>query len=191
MLPMRATIMTDYRRSEFCGGHYFFTVVTHNRRCFLAEELARGCLRRAWQQVRQARPFKVIALCLLPDHLHCVWLLPENDNDFSTRWQSIKKGFTRQYLEAGGREMPQSRSRHKKRERGLWQRRFWEHQIRNERDLERHIDYIHYNPVKHGLVTIVDDWPWSTYHRFVRDGFYNHKGLNDCAGDFGEDFAGD
>lgn len=87
--------------------------------------------------------------------------------------------------------MPQNRSRNKKRERGLWQRRFWEHQIRNERDLERHIDYIHYNPVKHGLVTIVDDWPWSTYHRFVRDAFYNHKGLNDCDGDFGEDFAGE
>jgi putative transposase len=183
--------MTDYRRSTFCGGTYFFTVVTYNRACFLTNDLARTCLRSAWQQVRDTRPLEVIALCLLPDHLHCLWRLPEDDNDFSTRWSLIKKGFTRRYLEAGGREFPQSRSRLKKRERGLWQRRFWEHQIRDESDLARHVDYIHYNPVKHGRVTSVDDWPWSTYHRFVRTGYYCHKVLNDYDGDFGEDFAGE
>lgn len=183
--------MTDYRRSRFCGGYYFFTVVTYNRVRFLTDDLARTCLRRAWQHVRGTRPFEVTALCLLPNHLHCLWRLPEDDNDFSTRWLLIKKDFTRRYLEAGGKESPQSQSRQKKRERGLWQRRFWEHQIRDKHDLARHIDYIHYNPVKHGLVTVVDDWPWSTYHRFVRNGFYCHKVLNDYDGDFGEDFAGE
>jgi REP element-mobilizing transposase RayT len=109
--------MTDYRRSIFCGGTYFFTVVTYNRVCFLTDDLARMCLRSAWRHVRGTWPFEVIALCLLPDHLHCLWQLPEDDNDFSTRWLLIKKGFTRRYLEAGGREFPQSQSRLKKRER--------------------------------------------------------------------------
>jgi putative transposase len=183
--------MTDYRRSQFCGGCYFFTVVTYNRRRFLTDDLARACLRRAWRKVRGARPFEVVALCLLPDHLHCLWRLPENDNDFSTRWLLIKKDFTRHYLEAGGRESIQSRSRQHKRERGFWQRRFWEHQIRDERDLARHIDYIHYNPLKHGLVTVVENWPWSTYHRFVRDGFYNHRIVSNYDGDFGESLTGE
>ena len=183
--------MTDYRRSKFCGGYYFFTVVTHRRRPFLADDLARACLRAAWRRVRQDRPFEVVAFCLLPDHLHCVWRLPEGDGDFSQRWMLIKKGFTRQYLRAGGCESRQSVSRQKKRERGIWQRRFWEHQIRNEEDLQRHVDYIHCNPVKHGLVGVVEDWPWSTYHKFVRDGYYQHRVLNDYEGDFGERFAGD
>jgi len=101
----------------------------------------------------------VIAVCLLPDHLHCIWRLPEDDCDFSLRWARIKAGFTRRYLAAGGTECGQSTSRVNKRERGIRQRRFWEHQIRNETDLRRHMDYIHYNPVKHGLVEHVEDWP--------------------------------
>jgi putative transposase len=183
--------MTNYRRARFCGGYYFFTVVTYNRRRFLVDDLARECLRSAWQRVRQKRAFEVVAFCLLPEHLHCVWRLPEDDNDYSQRWLSIKKGFTRRYLGAGGHEPVQSPSRHKKRERGIWQRRFWEHQIRDQEDLQRHVDYIHYNPVKHGLVEDVEDWPWSTYRRFVRDGFYQHHVLNDYDGNFGEDFAGE
>ena len=183
--------MTNYRRAKFSGGYYFFTVVTYKRRCFLVDDLSRTCLRSAWRNVRQNRPFEVVAFCLLPDHLHCVWRLPEGDNNFSQRWMLIKKGFTRRYLEAGGRESGQSLSREKKRERGIWQRRFWEHQIRNEKDLHKHIDYIHYNPVKHGIVTAVENWPWSTYHRFVREGFYKHRALNDSDGNFGEDFTGE
>ncbi len=185
------TDMTNYRRARFCGGYYFFTVVTYKRRPFLVDEVSRTCLRNAWRRVRKNRPFEVVAFYLLPEHLHCVWLLPEGDNDFSQRWMLIKKGFTRRYLRAGGQESGQSRSREKKRERGIWQRRFWEHQIRDEEDLHRHVDYIHYNPVKHGLVEAVEDWPWSTYHRFVRDGFYRHHVLNDYDGNFGEDFTGE
>ena len=184
-------IMTQYRRAKFCGGYYFFTVVTYKRRRFLTDDLSRSCLRSAWQNVRQKRPFEVVAFCLLPDHLHCVWRLPGGDNHFSQRWMLIKRGFTRRYLKAGGHESSQSLSREKKRERGIWQRRFWEHQIRDQEDLHKHVDYIHYNPVKHGLVNDVGDWPWSTYHKFVRDGFYNHKTLNKYEGDFGEDFTGE
>ncbi len=181
--------MTDYRRSPF-GGGCFFTVVTYRRRRFLIDDLSRACLRTAWRRVRRDRPFEVVALCLLPDHLHCVWRLPEGDNDFSLRWMPIKKGFTRRYLQAGGREFEQSLSRRKRRERGIWQRRFWEHQIRDADDLQKHVDYIHYNPVKHGLVEVVEEWPWSTYHKCVRDGLYPHGILNHCDGDFGEGFAG-
>jgi putative transposase len=182
--------MTQYRRAKFPGGYYFFTVVTYRRRRFLADDLSRACLGSAWQNVRMDRPFDVVAFCLLPDHLHCLWRLPEGDNDFSQRWMLIKKGFTRRYLKAGGRECGQSLSRDKKRERGLWQRRFWEHQIRDEDDLHKHVDYIHYNPVKHGLVDTVENWPWSTYRKFVLEGFYRHRVLSDYDGDFGENFAG-
>jgi len=164
--------MTDYRRATVEGGCYFFTVVTYDRREFLTEPLARSCLRDAWKQARQQSPFEVVAVCSLPDHLHCVWRLPEDDCDFSLRWARIKAVFTRQYLAGGGAELTQGRSRTGKRERGIWQRRFWEHRIRDATDLRHHIDYIHYNPVKHGLVTQVEDWPWSSYHRFARTGDY-------------------
>jgi putative transposase len=183
--------MTNYRRVKSHGGYYFFTLVTHKRRRFLVDDLSRDCLRSALQSVRLNRPFEVMAWCLLPDHLHCVWRLPDGDNDFSQRWMLIKKGFTQRFLKAGGQEFDQSRSRQNKRERGVWQRRFWEHQIRDEKDLQRHVDYIHYNPVKHGLVDAVENWPWSTYHRFVRDGFYRHRVLKDYDGNFGEDVAGE
>ena len=103
----------------------------------------------------------------------------------------IKKGFTHRYLKTGGHESIQNLSREKKRERGIWQRRFWEHQIRDQEDLQKHVDYIHYNPVKHGLVHNVEEWPWSTYHKFVRDGFYKHRTLKNHDGSFGEDFAGE
>ena len=183
--------MTNYRRAKFCGGYYFFTVVTYKRKRFLVDDISRECLRNAWRSVCRNQPFEMTAVCLLPEHLHCVWRLPEGDHDFSQRWMLIKKGFTRRYLKAGGQEFDQSRSRQKKRERGVWQRRFWEHQIRNEEDLQRHVDYIHYNPLKHRLVDVVENWPWSTYHRFVRNGFYKHRVLNDYDGNFGKEFFGE
>lgn len=171
--------MTNYRRVDFPGGYYFFTVVTHLRRPILIEPLARECLHAAWDDAKRQMPFEDVAVCLLPDHLHCVWKLPLDDADFSVRWARIKSGFTRRYLEAGGTESSQSPSRHGKRERGIWQRRFWEHQIRDERDLQRHIDYVHYNPVKHGLVEDVEHWPWSSYHRWAQERPYpgNRHGL--------------
>jgi len=164
--------MSYYRRANFPGGYYFFTVVAFNRRNLFAEESARECLRHAWSEIKKQRPFELIALCLLPNHLHCIWKLPDNDADFSTRWSSIKGIFSREYLKNGGLVGDRNKSRERQREAALWQRRFWEHQIRDEDDLQKHINYIHYNPLKHGLVESLEDWPWSTYHRFVKDGFY-------------------
>jgi putative transposase len=164
--------MTNYRRARLEGGCFFFTVVTYDRRRFLTEDRARECLRAAWDETQRVWPFEVVAVCLLPEHLHCVWRLPEGDEDYSRRWGRIKAGFSRRYLRAGGTESRQSASRRGKRERGVWQRRFWEHRIRDETDLQRHIDYIHFNPVKHELAEQVADWPWSSFHRYIREGFY-------------------
>jgi len=183
--------VTDYRRTKFEGGYYFFTVVTYRRARFLMDPLARECLWGAWHETRLSRPFDVVALCLLPDHLHCVWKLPERDGDFSGRWASIKTGFTRRYLSLGGREAPQGISRQRKRERAVWQRRFWEHQIRDESDLQRHVDYIHYNPVKHGLVEDVELWPWSTYHKYVKNGAYLTRHWHEIHKEIAGLFAGE
>ena len=178
--------MSNYRRAKFAGGYYFFTVLTYRRRKLFVDDGARRDLRDAWQKVQQKYPFEIIALCLLPEHVHCVWEMPEGDADFCTRWRLIKSNFTRSYLRRTGREAAQSESRHRKGERGVWQRRFWEHQIRDENDLQNHIDYIHYNPVKHDLVRSAEDWPWSTYQRFVERRFYEYRRLDDLDGGFGE-----
>jgi len=164
--------MPNYIRAKFAGGYYFFTIVTFRRTKLFRTPFARECLRHAIETTRSAHPFESVAFCLLPEHLHCVWKLPEDDADFSVRWASIKGRFSHTYLRRGGRQLTPSTSRQRKGEATLWQRRFWEHQIRDERDLQRHVDYIHYNPVKHGSVQDLDDWPWSTYHRYRRDGFY-------------------
>ena len=112
-------------------------------------------------------PFELTAMVLLPDHLHAVWTLPTGDDRYSLRWKLVKEKFTRHYLEGGGREIAVSASRLHQGERGIWQRRFWEHTVRDEEDLKRSIDYIHWNPKKHGHVNNVRDWPWSSFHRFV------------------------
>ena len=165
--------MSRYIRLRREGGLYFFTLVTHGRRPFLTSDLARACLREAWQTMRSRKSFDVVAVCILPDHLHCLWQLPENDNDFSGRWRKIKGDFTRLYLEKGGMEGPRTSSQIQKGERSVLQRRFYEHCIRDEEDLRRHFDYIHYNPVKHGLVRSVAEWPWSSFHRYVRQDWYD------------------
>jgi putative transposase len=165
--------MSWYRRANQPGGTYFFTLVTYNRRRYLTDELARNCLRKAWREICEKRPFVLEGVCLLPDHLHCVWKLPEGDNDFSTRWAGIKAQFSRYYRQAGGSQELQTTSRKRTGEASLWQRRFWEHQIRDQEDYIRHMDYIHYNPVKHGIVQRVADWPWSTFHRYVKEGVYD------------------
>jgi len=134
--------------------------------------LSRDCLRFAFKKVKEKRPFDNIAICLLPDHLHCIWKLPEGDADFATRWNSIKSLFTKMYLNSGGRDGRRNASRIRTGEAAVWQRQYWEHQIKNTNDLQKHIDYIHYNPVKHGLVEKIEDWPWSTYHKFVQERFY-------------------
>jgi putative transposase len=176
--------MGDFRRNYVSGGTYFFTVVTHRRRTFLASPLARGCLREAFIQVRRDRPFDLLAIVLLPEHVHCVWMLPTGDCDFSTRWRLIKSRFTSNYLSGGGREgEPTAEQRHQQ-GRGIWQPRFWEHTCRDEEDLKRCVDYIHWNPVKHGLVRRVRDYPWSSFKRFVQMGEYteNWGGTNPCPG---------
>lgn len=165
--------MTDYRRNFAPGRTYFFTVVTHQRRPILTSGSARQSLRIAMQDVRTRRPFDVVAIVLLPDHLHAIWTLPSGDADYSMRWRQIKTLFTRQWLCKGGVEASQSRSRQAKGERGVWQRRFFEHTCRGENDLKRCVDYVHVNPLKHSLVDKVRDWPWSSFHRYVARGEYS------------------
>ncbi|ERH48214.1 MAG: transposase [Pseudomonas sp.] len=177
--------MSNYRRARDAGACYFFTLVSHQRRPVLTEAPLRAALRRAIERVRLHRPFIIEGWILLPDHLHCVWRLPEGDADFGSRWSMIKR-LTSQALPGFGSI---SLSRSLRRESGLWQRRFWEHRIRDEGDYQRHMDYLHFNPVKHGLVERVADWPWSSFHRLVKEGVYPADWGSDAKtgdGEYGE-----
>jgi putative transposase len=165
--------MPQYRRNYVPGGTYFFTVVTHQRRPILTTELGRDCLRKALSQEQDKRPFEIFAIVLLPDHLHAIWTLPEGDAEYSLRWSRIKEQFTRSFLDGGGSEGVQTASRIRHRERSVWQRRFWEHTCRDEDELKRCVDYVHWNPIKHGLATRVRDYPWSSFGRFVELGEYD------------------
>lgn len=164
--------MPNYRRSHATGATYFFTVVTHQRRAFLCDDDVRRALRDAIDVVRATQPFTINAWVLMPDHIHTVWTLPENDADFGTRWGKIKRHVSQQCGERLHQEWCLSASKIKRNESSLWQRRFWEHQVRDEADLERCIDYAYFNPVKHGLVKRAIDWKYSTFHRDVRRGIY-------------------
>ena len=164
--------MPNFRRYYVPGGTYFFTVVAHERRPILDSDVARSDLRAAIRAVRSKHPFTMTAVVLLPDHLHAVWTLPAGDADYSGRWAKIKEKFTRVHLRRGGAEGGVSRSRRGRRGRGVWQERFWEHTVRDEDDLKRCVDYLHSNPVKHGLVSRARDYPWSSFHRFVEAGEY-------------------
>ena len=151
----------------------FLTIVTHHRRAILTSQPARSLLREAIRKVEHAHPFEMRAIVLLPDHLHMLWLLPDGDADYSTRVRVMKKRFTDAYLAAGGSEGASTASRRKHRLRGVWEKRFIEHTIRNYRDYKLHLDYIHANPVKHGLVSMPKDWPYSSFNRFVAAGEYD------------------
>jgi putative transposase len=164
--------VSNYRRARVPGGTYFLTVVTEHRATFLCQNTARICFRSALESCRQRWPFTIDAIVLLPEHIHTMWTLPPGDSDFPMRWGWIKKEFTKSWLAAGGVEQPQSRSRQRNGRRGIWQRRYWEHAIRDEEDFERHFDYIHYNPVKHGLALSPGDWPLTSFHRWVKAGVY-------------------
>ena len=164
--------MPNYRRNFVPGGTYFFTVVTHERRPIFTDDLARSCLRKAIQDELEVRPFDNMAICLLPDHFHTVWTLPPGDSDYPLRLNRIKAEFTRAYLKQGGTEGDTTLSRLRKGERAVWQRRFWEHTCEDEDDLKRCLDYTHWNPVKHGLVERVQDYPYSTFLKFVKLGEY-------------------
>jgi putative transposase len=157
--------MPNYRRLRVPGGTYFFTVNLADRSSRLLVERI-DALRASVREVMRVRPFTSVAWVVLPDHMHALWALPEGDADFATRWMRIKQAFCDR-VPRGERIAVARRDRN---ERGLWQRRYWEHRIRDERDLRHHIDYIHLNPVKHGLARRVAEWPHSSFHRFVRDG---------------------
>ncbi len=178
--------MPHYIRAYVPGGTYFFTVnLLERKRRLLVEHI--DALRNAFRIVKQQRPFRIDAIVILPDHLHStawkqevgqrrerlpsIWTMPPDDCDYSTRWRLIKSAFS------GTIEPVErlSRRRQVKSERGIWQRRFWEHAIRDQDDFDRHLDYIHYNPVKHGWVEKVSEWPHSSFHRFVRLGFYTEN----------------
>ena len=156
--------MVRYRRNFVPGGTYFFTVTLADRTSSALVQRV-GDVRMAFRIARQERPFTIDAIVVLPEHLHAIWTLPSGDSDFSGRWKRIKAYFTHRLVAAGA---PVTRLRNG--EYALWQRRFWEHTIRNEMDFERHVDYVHFNPVKHRLVSRARDWPYSSFHRHVRRG---------------------
>ncbi len=168
----RTSPMSEYRRWYIPGGTSFFTVVTEHRIELFQDVATVKLLGRVMRKVRSRYPFRTVAMVVLPDHLHCVWTLPRGDEDFSSRWRWIKGAFTEEWLASGATAPPRTASRQDKGEHAIWQRRFWEHQIRDEQDLEKHVDYIHYNPVKHGHATRPADWPWSSFRRHVRLGHY-------------------
>ena len=164
--------MPEYRRSILPGGTFFFTVVTYHRRKIFSTPLARDLLHAAFEDVKKRYPFTIDAICLLPDHIHCIWTLPEDDSNYSLRWGEIKRVFSKAYLAQVALQDVKSESRLNRGETTLWQRRFWEHTIRDLADYSAHVEYIHYNPVKHGLVENAGDWQWSSFHRFVALGYY-------------------
>jgi len=165
--------MSRYRRADTAGGSYFFTLVSYRRQAILCDDHIRKALREAIKKIQLTYPFKIDAWVLLPDHLHCLWTLSEDDSNFSQRWAKIKRYVSLACGECYKRSEWISESKKKHRESTIWQRRYWEHQIRDQKDFSHHVDYIHYNPVKHGLSSQANQWPYSTLHRYVNEGKYS------------------
>jgi putative transposase len=159
--------MPDYRRNRVPGGTYFFTVALLNRHSRLLIDQI-DALRTAVRETRSRAPFHIDAWVVLPEHMHCIWTLPPEDSDYSGRWRAVKKAFSKS-MNAGEQR---SAVRQARGERGIWQRRFWEHTIRDDKDYANHVDYVHFNPVKHGLVPEPASWPYSSFHRAVAAGLY-------------------
>lgn len=175
--------MPDYRRNRVAGGTYFFTVnLLDRQRPLLIEHIL--ALRQSVRRVQPLMPFHIDAWVVLPDHMPALWTLPQGDADFPQRWRAIKMAFSKR-IDPGE---TLSVSRRRRGERGIWQRRYWEHTIRDERDYGAHMDYIHFNPVKHGLVADVAAWPYSSFHRCVKLGLYPSSWTQDAeaAGGWGE-----
>ncbi|MBN8935011.1 MAG: transposase [Rhizobiales bacterium] len=168
--------MVRYRRNFVPGGTYFFTVTLADRTSSALVDHV-NALRTSFRIARRERPFTVDAIVILPDHLHCIWTLPPGDSDFSGRWKRIKAHFTHRLVAAGAPVKRYGNGEYR-----FWQRRFWEHTIRNEIDFERHVDYVHFNPVKHKLVHQANEWPYSSFHAYVRRGLLSA----DWAGDVDE-----
>jgi len=165
--------MPNYRRALIPGGSFFFTVVVHQRQPLFSAPLAVSILGSVLRRCLIRWPFTVNAIVLLPDHLHAIWSLPPGDADYSKRWGWVKKEFTKQWLAAGGIDPVVSSARKREHRRGVWQPRFWEHTLEDDEDFGRHFDYTHWNPVKHGHVQRVCDWPHSSFHRYVQMGVYD------------------
>ncbi|WP_435103511.1 REP-associated tyrosine transposase [Arhodomonas sp. AD133] len=159
--------MPEYRRNRAPGGTYFFTATLANRRSDLLTRHV-ALLREAFRTTQRELPFRCDAIAVLPEHLHCIWTLPDGDADYPRRWQRLKARFSR----ALTREYDNAGNRRRRGERGIWQRRYWEHTIGDENDYRRHMDYIHFNPVKHGLVAHPAQWPYSSLHRYVAAGWH-------------------
>ncbi|MBD2499818.1 REP-associated tyrosine transposase [Anabaena azotica] len=164
--------MSNYRRAIASGSTFFFTQVTYQRIPWLCSDIARENLRKSMRRVQQLYPFSIEAIALLPEHIHCIWTLPENDSNYAIRWRLIKSFVTQSCAEQLNITAEMSESRQKRQEGNLWQRRYWEHLIRDEKDFANHCDYIHYNPVKHGLCQSPKEWQYSSFHRFVKQGIY-------------------
>ena len=179
----RLSGMPNYRRPSVAGATYFLTLVTHNRVPLFDSPAARHGLRRALGEVRGRRTFEMIAAVLLPEHLHLIVTLPSGDADVSTRVAALKAGFTRKWLRADGGESTQSVGRRRQGYRGVWQKRFWDHLVRDETALAECCDYVHFNPVKHGHARCPHAWPFSTFHRHVRENHYPSEWMCACQPD--------
>ena len=164
--------MPNYRRADTPGGTFFFTAVTYRRRLLFDHPEARHILWETVQEVRGEHPFTIDAWVMLPDHMRCIWTLPLDDADFSLRWNRIKSTLSKRSKSLFHVDEWMNDSRRKHREATIWQRRFREHQIRDEAEYQVYMDYTHYNPVKHGWVHRMADWPFSTFHRYVEAGSY-------------------
>ncbi|AYC31529.1 transposase [Pseudomonas cavernae] len=175
--------MTSYRRDHTPGATWFFTLNLADRRSRLFTEHI-DQLRAAFRYTMRRHPWRIDAIAILPDHLHALCTLPDGDADYALRWRLIKTHFSR----ALPHNESTSPSRERRGERGIWQRRYWEHRIRDDQDFTRHVDYIHHNPRKHGHVERVADWPWSSFRRYVREGWLpeNWAGGEEMEGDVGE-----
>jgi putative transposase len=179
--------MRRYVRDFTPGATYFFTLTLQDRSArLLVDHVAQ--LRACMAEVKARHPFRIDAMVVLPEHLHALWTLPTDDADFSVRWMLLKQSFTRRLHAEGALDAAAQAGRGERGERKLWQRRFWEHRIRDAEDHARHVDYIHFNPVKHGWVLRARDWPYSSFHSHVRAGTLQEDwGISaGIAGEFGE-----
>ena len=163
----QTTHMPEYRRNRVPGGTYFFTVNLFQRDSHLLVDNIDN-LRESIRTVRNKKPFHIDGWVVLPDHMHCIWTLPDSDADYPSRWKAIKTAFAKSIPKIENRSTIQLA----RGERAIWQRRYWEHTIRDEADYAAHMDYLHINPLKHGLVHSVADWPYSSFHRLVNAGVY-------------------
>lgn len=188
--------MPNYRRAYVPGGSFFFTLVTNQRKPLFANPQARRLLGNVIRQCQDNWPFTINAMVLLSEHLHTIWTLPKGDGDYAKRLGWLKKEFTKGWMCLGITEAMVNEACQRERRRGVWQPRYWEHTLVDEDDFEHHFDYVHYNPVKHGHVKCTRDWPWSSFHRWVKHGVYPENwacgdhyleiAFNDIEDQFGE-----